>query len=102
VARGLRLRGICSESCTLRGSLELARRDARRVGLRAAGSGPVQLAGGNARASLSPSRLILTFGRAYRRALPRLRGSLTPSLRVVIRGATGPEARATQRLVLRP
>jgi subtilisin-like proprotein convertase family protein len=102
VARGLRLRGICSESCTLRGSLELPRRNARRVGLRAPGSGPVKLAGGNARASLSPSPLILTFERAYRRALPRLRRTLTPSLRVVIRGATGPEARATQRLVLRP
>lgn len=102
VARGLRLRGICSEPCTLRGSLDLARRDARRVGLRAPGSGPVKLAGGDARASLAPSRLSLMFESASRRALPRLRRAVTPTLQVLIRGATGPEARATRRLVLRP
>jgi subtilisin-like proprotein convertase family protein len=102
VARGLRLRGICSESCTLRGSLDLARRDARRVGLSAPGSGPVKLAGGDARASLAPSRLSLMVESAHRRALRRLRRTLTPTLRVLIRGATGPEARATRRLVLRP
>jgi subtilisin-like proprotein convertase family protein len=101
VRRGLRLGGICSEGCTLRGRLELSRREARRVGLRARGGGPVTVAAGSARASASRSRLTLKFSGAYRRTLLRTRRSLKPTLEALVRGATGPEEHATRRLVLR-
>jgi subtilisin-like proprotein convertase family protein len=101
VGSGLRLGGVCSEPCTLTGNLELSRRDARRVGLKAPGSGPVTVADGEARAGSSAARLILKFRSAYRRALLRVRGSLKPTLEASVRGDTGPEERATRRLVLR-
>ena len=101
VGRGLRLGGICSESCTLGGSLELSRSDARRIRLKASGNGPVRVAGGEVRASPSGSRLTLRFKSAYRRALLRARRSLKPTLEAIVRGVTGPEERATRRLVLR-
>jgi subtilisin-like proprotein convertase family protein len=101
VRRGLRLGGICSEGCTLRGRLELTRREARRVGLRARGGGPVTVAAGNARASSSRSRLTLKVSAAFRRTLLRTRRSLKPTLEALVRGATGPEEHAARRLVLR-
>jgi subtilisin-like proprotein convertase family protein len=102
VRRGLRLAGICSERCTLRGSLDLSRRDARRLGLRAPGSGLVTVAGGNARASTSHSQLTLKVDSSYRSALHRVRRPVKPTLVALIRGVSGPEQRATRRLVLRP
>jgi subtilisin-like proprotein convertase family protein len=102
VRQGLRLAGICSERCTLGGSLDLSRRDARRVGLRVPGSGPVTVAGGNARASTSRSQLTLKVDSSYRRALLRVRRTVKPTLVALVRGVTGPEERATRRLVLRP
>ena len=101
VGSGLRLRGVCSESCTLTGNLELTRRDARRIGLKAPGSGPVTVADGAARVTSSAGRLTLKFRSAYRRALLRARGSLKPTLEASVRGDTGPEERATRRLILR-
>lgn len=101
VGRGLPLRGVCSESCTLTGNLELSRRDARRVGLKAPGSGPVTVADGEARVTSSAVRLTLKFRRAYRRALLRAHGSLKPTLEASVKGATGPEEHATRSLILR-
>jgi hypothetical protein len=102
VRRGLRLAGICSERCTLGGSLDLSRRDARRVGLTVPRSGVVTVAGGNARASTSRSQLTLKVNSSYRRALLRVRRTVKPTLVALVRGVTGPEERATRRLVLRP
>jgi subtilisin-like proprotein convertase family protein len=101
VRRGLRLAGICSERCTLRGSLDLSRREARGIGLRVRGNAPVTVAGGGARASTSRSQLTLKVDSSYRRALLRVRRTLKPTLEALIRGATGPEERAARRLVLR-
>jgi subtilisin-like proprotein convertase family protein len=101
VRRGMRLYGICSEPCTMRGRLVLSRRDARRVGLKGPRRGPVALAQGQARASRSASRLTLKVRRSYRRTLLRTRRTLTPTLEAVVRGDQGPQQRASRRLVLR-
>jgi hypothetical protein len=101
VGRAIRLGGICSEPCTIRGRLALSRREARRVRLRTRSTGPVTVAAGTVRASSPPATLALRVGRACRRALRRARSSAKPTLEALIRGATGPEERATRRLVLR-
>jgi hypothetical protein len=101
VRSGLRLGGVCSESCNLRGNLQLSRRDARRAGVKAPGSGPVAVADGAVRATPRGGRLTLKVRSAYRRALLRVRGSLRPTLEAFIRGDTGPEEHATRGLTLR-
>jgi len=101
VGNGLRLGGVCSESCALTGKLELRRRDARRIGLKARGSGPVTVADGTTRVASSAARLTLNFRSAYRRALLRTRGSLKATLAASIKGDTGPAGHASRRLILR-
>jgi subtilisin-like proprotein convertase family protein len=100
-SRGLRLGGICSERCSLSGSLSLRRREARGIGLRAPGSGPITMAQGAARASSSRISLTLRVASSHRRALSRVRRALKPTLETLVRGATGPGERASLRLLLR-
>jgi hypothetical protein len=73
VRRGLPFAGACSDPCTLRRSLLVSRREARRLGLRGRGGGSLRFGGGDARASSMPSRLVLRIERRYRSALLRAR-----------------------------
>jgi subtilisin-like proprotein convertase family protein len=100
VRRGLVFVGACSEACDLRGGLLLSAREARRLGLRVRTGQMLKVAGGELRASSSPSRLVLRIGGRYRRALLRARPGVRATLETVVRGATGPERRLSRRLTL--
>ena len=98
-SRGLRLAGDCSERCSTQSHVVISAGEARRLGLKASG-GPFMAAQGSSVMSDRPFTMTLRAGRTYRRALARARG-LNATLTALVRGATGPSARATSGLKLR-
>jgi hypothetical protein len=96
---GLRVAGDCSERCSTEGRVVISAREARRLGLNATG-GPFMAAAGSSGPSDRPFTMTLRAGRPYRRALADARG-LNATLTALVRGATGPTARATGGLKLR-
>jgi hypothetical protein len=98
-ARGLRLAGSCAEKCSMSANLLMRPKDARRFGWRAPGGKPVRVGGSSARPAAGSTRLSLRFAKKYRAALGK-RQSVKLTFEALVRGPTGPPARAAQRLTL--
>ena len=98
--RGLGLAGDCSERCSTTTQVLISAREARRLDLTATGGGPFTVAEGSTGRSDRPFTMTLRASRAYRRALTRARG-LRATLSALVRGTTGPTARASGGLKLR-